>query len=108
MTAPQNINSQTVPIQAGPGQVTPTQVAPGTQGIPSAANQAMDPKQALLSQLNDVVAPDPISWWPLAPGWWILCIVFLAVSLFLFLKIRTNSRNNRYRKQAILEITKIS
>lgn len=27
--------------------------------------------------LKDIHLPDPISWWPLAPGWWILLIVII-------------------------------
>jgi hypothetical protein len=34
----------------------------------------------LLDQLYDIEGIDPINWWPLAPGWWIL-IVFLVLSL---------------------------
>jgi len=34
----------------------------------------------LLDQLYDIEGIDPINWWPLAPGWWIL-ILFLTLSL---------------------------
>ena len=27
-----------------------------------------------LAQLRDIQLPEPISWWPLAPGWWVLII----------------------------------
>lgn len=33
-----------------------------------------------LDQLYDIEGIDPINWWPLAPGWWVL-ILFLALSL---------------------------
>ena len=25
-----------------------------------------------LQNLNDIVLPAPVPWWPLAPGWWVL------------------------------------
>lgn len=30
-----------------------------------------------LSQLADIHLPDPVSFWPLAPGWWILMVLVL-------------------------------
>lgn len=32
---------------------------------------------AQLEQLRDIRLPDPIAWWPLAPGWWALAGVCL-------------------------------
>jgi hypothetical protein len=39
--------------------------------------------------LRDIHLPEPISWWPLAPGWWILfaCVIFIALTLFMAKKI---------------------
>lgn len=28
-------------------------------------------------QLRDIHVPDPIGWWPLAPGWWLLIVLSL-------------------------------
>ena len=37
--------------------------------------------EELLAQLADIHLPAPISWWPLAPGWWILlALVSLALA----------------------------
>ena len=33
----------------------------------------------LLDQLHDIEGLDPISWWPLAPGWWILIVIGLVI-----------------------------
>jgi len=39
-------------------------------------------------QLRDIRGLDPISWWPLAPGWWISALMVLLTAVGLFLLIR--------------------
>lgn len=45
-------------------------------------NTQLSPEiQSQLAQLRDIRLPDPVGWWPLAPGWWIiatLCIAAIA------------------------------
>lgn len=36
--------------------------------------EAQDP----LSELADIHLPDPVSWWPPGPGWWLLLVVVIA------------------------------
>lgn len=43
----------------------------------------------ILSQLHDIQTPDPVSWWPLAWGWYavaaiIIVAIWLSVALFLY------------------------
>jgi len=48
---------------------------------------------AQLAQLRDIHLPDAISWWPLAPGWWVLAGVLLVgvacVAVFEFRRRRS-------------------
>ena len=46
--------------------------------------------QQLLSQLRDISGLKDVSWWPLAPGWWFLLVLVLAIPtcVFLFKKWR--------------------
>ena len=36
-------------------------------------------------QLRDILLPEPISWWPLAPGWWITLAVIILVIAAVFI-----------------------
>jgi len=45
--------------------------------------------------LRDIHLPDPVSWWPLAPGWWALMVLIVMVVLLIAYCIR------RYRNHKI-------
>lgn len=57
-----------------------------------------------LSKLHDIVVPDAVSWWPLAPGWWVL-IITLAGGLLLFGVQRLRRwRADAYRRSALVAL----
>ncbi|MDH5711094.1 MAG: DUF4381 domain-containing protein [Gammaproteobacteria bacterium] len=49
-------------------------------------------------ELRDIHLPEPISWWPLAPGWWFLIafIVLVIIGVLLF---------RQYQKKQVLKKT---
>jgi len=49
--------------------------------------------------LRDIHLPDPISWWPLAPGWWGLMVLLLLL-IGLFFLGRTLYRRGQLRREA--------
>ena len=54
-----------------------------------------------LSQLKDIHLPDAVSWWPLAPGWWILiCLFLIMIALAIYLYIRSQRKT---RQELIIE-----
>ncbi|SDZ78922.1 DUF4381 domain-containing protein [Microbulbifer marinus] len=60
--------------------------------------------QKLLEQLRDIHEPAPISWWPPAPGWWLLALLLLACAagVYLWLRHKRQQRlHNRYRVEAV-------
>ena len=64
----------------------------------------MDPEQI---PLRDLHLPDAVSWWPLAPGWWVLIALALIGLAFLvraWLKIRARGAARRYALRQLNEI----
>jgi hypothetical protein len=62
----------------------------------------MDP----LSQLRDIHYPEPVSWWPPAPGWWVaglLLLVLVAYATYRFIRYRQSNQYRRSAEQAIEE-----
>jgi len=52
---------------------------------------------AQLAQLRDIHLPDPISWWPLAPGWWALAAILLVGSAAILIFEIRRRRSLKYR-----------
>lgn len=66
----------------------------------------MNPQDPL-SNLHPLREPALVSWWPLAPGWWIaIFALLLAVAACLFLGWRYY-RRNAYRRQALKQLREI-
>ena len=57
--------------------------------------------QALLSQLEPIVSPPPVGWWPLAPGWWILIILGVCALAAASAWAYKMHQARAYRRQAI-------
>lgn len=58
-----------------------------------------------LAQLRDIHLPEPIGWWPPAPGWWLLALTVLVISAVAVYYLRRYLyKRNRYRKEALREL----
>jgi hypothetical protein len=80
------MSAPVLPPAAAPGAVAPA-VATGASPHPLAA--AADP----LAQLRGIHLPQPIAFWPPAPGWWILAGVLLATVVAAWLWSRHRRRS---------------
>ena len=57
-----------------------------------------------LSNLRDIVAPPAVSFWPPAPGWWVLgaaCLVASGLAVAMGLR---HHRRSSYRREALREL----
>jgi len=64
--------------------------------------KSQDP--ASLQNLNDIVMPATISWWPLATGWYVLIGLMLIACAWLSYRSVNRWINNRYRRAALREL----
>lgn len=59
---------------------------------------------ASLQNLNDIVLPAPVDWWPLANGWYVVSgIVLIAIAWFGYRWVQ-HWISNRYRRAALQEL----
>jgi RNase P protein component len=60
-----------------------------------------------LAQLKDIHLPTPISWWPLAPGWWLLILMLIFICMWSVKALTEKYRINLYRRQALKKLSHI-
>ena len=62
------------------------------------------PDPASLQNLNDIVLPATVGWWPLATGWYVLIgFLLIALAWFSYRSLR-HWINNGYRRAALREL----
>ena len=59
------------------------------------------PNPQELAQLRDIHLPDAISWWPLAPGWYLLFILVLVMVLIISMRFTNYYLNGRAKRHAL-------
>jgi hypothetical protein len=65
----------------------------------------MDPRQI---PLRDLHLPDPVGWWPLAPGWWVL-LALVVIGAALLLRHAIRSRTVAVaRRRALRELGRLT
>ncbi len=62
------------------------------------------PDPASLKNLNDIVLPAIVDWWPLAPGWYFLSGLLLIALCWFGYRSLHRWMNNRYRRAALREL----
>jgi len=72
-------------------------MTPDPAGLAAAPNGA-----PALDALRDIHLPDPIAFWPPAPGWWLLAAASIALAIFVALRVRARRRSpERFAMQIV-------
>lgn len=59
-------------------------------------------EKGALDNLRDIHLPDPVSWWPLAPGWYGLAFTILLFLIYAVFTLMRRSKQRRAKTQAFL------
>lgn len=57
--------------------------------------------------IRDLHLPEPVGWWPLAPGWWILIAIAVLGLAWLLMRALRRHRRGRARRFALRELKRI-
>ncbi len=66
----------------------------------------MNPELDQALPLRDIHLPDPVSWWPLAIGWWLLLALLVLLPIIIW-AIQKLIARRRLRKLALAELNSI-
>ena len=67
----------------------------------------MNEDPASLSRLHEIVPPEPVSFWPLTPGWWVLLVLLLLAGTAVAVGFVRRHRAGAYRRAALAEAEKL-
>ncbi len=59
-------------------------------------------------ELRDIHLPADPSWWPPAPGWWILAAIVSGVAIWAAVALRKRVSKRRWQKQVLDELERIA
>ena len=58
-----------------------------------------------LQNLNDIVLPPAVPWWPPAPGWYLVAAILLILLAWTGWRTWRRWQRNRYRREALRELS---
>lgn len=59
-------------------------------------------------ELRDIHLPADPSWWPPAPGWWMLAVLVVGLALWLCLWMRRLARRRQWRQRILRELDRVA
>lgn len=59
-----------------------------------------------LAELHDIVLPEPVGWWPLAWGWWVLMLLLIGAMIGLGWWLQQRQLRHQTRKLAVAELNR--
>ncbi len=78
-------------------------LSPPTVGSSPIASSPVGSEGNPLDQLPPLALPDPVGWWPLAPGWWFVGLMALALTAILLRFVYRYRQSKKLQRAAVTE-----
>ena len=77
------------------------------QAVPINQQPAQPAAQDPLAALPPLALPEPVSWWPPAPGWWLLGVAGLLIASWLAARLWQHYRHGQAKRHCLRMLAKI-
>ncbi|PQB05579.1 DUF4381 domain-containing protein [Aureitalea marina] len=61
-------------------------------------------QEKVIPEVEGIIPPDPVSFWPPQPGWYVVMVVLLALLIWLIVKMMKKYRRNAYRRMGYQQL----
>ncbi|TWU67116.1 MULTISPECIES: DUF4381 domain-containing protein [Crateriforma] len=68
----------------------------------------MNDASTSLDRMHDIVQPADVSWWPPAPGWYVVMAMILAIMIWVMFRWWQRYQADAYRRSALAELNHAS
>lgn len=59
-----------------------------------------------MNELKDIHLPDPVSWWPPAPGWWLLAVIVALLTFYAVKQLKKVTSRRKLKRSALAELNR--
>ena len=61
-------------------------------------------QEKVIPEVEGIIPPDPVSFWPPQPGWYVVIVLLIALITWIVIKMVKDYRRNAYRRMGVQQL----